>query len=84
MSTNPPDKDNKKDDKKDGACEINNRLMHGTPSRRKIIKAKRPPMSTPTSQASKVSNAVPTTTSIPADAGIEIKESSLEAELESI
>ena len=36
---------NKKDDKKDSACEINNKLVHGTPRRRKIIRAKRPPMS---------------------------------------
>ena len=46
MSTNPPDNNNQKDnDKKDGACEINNKLVYGTPRRRKIIKAKRPPMS---------------------------------------
>ena len=45
---------NKKDDKKDGAREINSKLVHGTPRRRKIIRAKRPPMSkTPSPSVSK-------------------------------
>ena len=49
-SNNNPD--TKDDDKKDSACEINNKLVNGI-SRRKIIRAKRPPMSkTPTPCAS--------------------------------
>ena len=42
---NPPDTKDDDNDKKDSACESTKKLVHGTPPRRKIIRAKRPPMS---------------------------------------
>jgi len=87
MSTNPPDNDNKKDDKKDGACENTKKfVLHGaqlvandTP-RRKIIRAKRPPMSKtgfdiPTAPAS-ASDTIPMIPP-PADAGIDYESGEL-------